>query len=180
MKHKDLRDFLFRGLLFESEATEFQKAGIKVGADQTETEQQLLAEALTPFPVTLRNNALEMARLYSVLFAFEGTWIFAVVLFIYFFSNFIPLFYLKVNIDNIFIPIKADHASEEKIKLIYNKYKISKREKEIVQQICQGKTNQQIADELFISLQTVKDHTHRIYSKIGINSRMNLVQMVNG
>ncbi|MCK5470499.1 MAG: response regulator transcription factor, partial [Cyclobacteriaceae bacterium] len=47
------------------------------------------------------------------------------------------------------------------------------------QQICEGKTNQQIADELFISLQTVKDHTHRIYSKIGINSRMKLVQLVN-
>lgn len=72
MKYKDLRDFLFRGLSFEAEATEFQKAGIKIGADQTETEQQLLAEALAPFPVKLRNNALEMARLYSVLFAFEN------------------------------------------------------------------------------------------------------------
>lgn len=72
MKHKDLRDFLFRGLLFESEATDFQKAGIKIGADQTETEQQLLGEALAPFPVKLRNSALEMARLYAVLFAFEN------------------------------------------------------------------------------------------------------------
>lgn len=72
MKHKDLRDFLFRGLLFEAEATEFQNAGIKIGADHTETEQQLLAEALAPFPVQLRNNALEMARLYSVLFSFEN------------------------------------------------------------------------------------------------------------
>ena len=72
MKHKDLRDFLFRGLLFESEATEFQKAGIKIGADQTETEKQLLGEALAPFPVELRNSALEMARLYAVLFAFEN------------------------------------------------------------------------------------------------------------
>lgn len=72
MSHKDLRDFLFRGLLFEADATAFQKAGIKVGADQTETEQQLLAEALAPFPVLLRNNALEMARLYAVLYAFEN------------------------------------------------------------------------------------------------------------
>ncbi len=59
------------------------------------------------------------------------------------------------------------------------KYQITKREREIVEQICQGKTNQQIADELFISLQTVKDHTHRIYTKIGINGRMKLVQLVN-
>ena len=74
----------------------------------------------------------------------------------------------------------AENPSEEKMALIFKKYRITKREKEIVEQICQGKTNQQIADELFISLQTVKDHTHRIYRKIGINSRMNLVQMVNG
>ena len=72
MKHKDIRDFLFRGLLFEAEATTFQKAGIKIGADQRETEQQLLAEALAPFPVQLRNKSLEMARSYSVLFAFEN------------------------------------------------------------------------------------------------------------
>jgi len=72
LKHKDIRDFLFRGLLFEAEATTFQKAGIKIGADQRETEQQLLAEALAPFPVQLRNKSLEMARSYSVLFAFEN------------------------------------------------------------------------------------------------------------
>ena len=72
MKHRNLRDFLFRGLLFEAEAMRFQNAGIQIGADHTETEQQLLAEALAPFPIDLRNNALEMSRLYSVLFAFEN------------------------------------------------------------------------------------------------------------
>jgi len=72
LKHKDLRDFLFRGLLFEAEASVFQGAGIKIGADQIETEEHLLAEALAPFPANLRNNSLEMARLYSVLFAFEN------------------------------------------------------------------------------------------------------------
>lgn len=72
MKHRNLRDFLFRGLLFEAEAMRFQNAGIQIGADHTETEQQLLTEALAPFPIDLRNNALEMSRLYSVLFAFEN------------------------------------------------------------------------------------------------------------
>lgn len=72
MKYKELRDFMFRGLLFEAEASVFQKAGIKIGADQTETEERLLAEALSSFPVNLRNNALEMARLYAVLFSFEN------------------------------------------------------------------------------------------------------------
>lgn len=69
---KDLRDFLFRGLMFEAEATGFQTAGIQVGADTSQAEERLLSEALSPFNVTTRNNALEMARLYSVLHCFEN------------------------------------------------------------------------------------------------------------
>lgn len=72
MKYKDLRDFLFRGLMFEAEASSFQTAGIQVGADYKEAEEHLLAEALTPFGVHRRNNALEMARLYALLFCFEN------------------------------------------------------------------------------------------------------------
>lgn len=67
-----VRDFLFRGLLFESEAENFRRAGIQVGADLGETEEQLLLEALSPFGVKRRNDALEMARLYAVLHAFEN------------------------------------------------------------------------------------------------------------
>jgi hypothetical protein len=69
---KDLRDYLFRGLMFESEANEFQSAGIQVGADTSQTEERLLSEALAPFNIQRRNNALEMARLYSVLHCFEN------------------------------------------------------------------------------------------------------------
>lgn len=112
-------------------------------------------------------------------FSFSNLWFLPPVILGYFLSNFVPLFYLWRKADLIFQLVKADNASDEKIELIFNKYKITKREKEIVTQICTGKTNQQIADELFISLQTVKDHTHRIYSKLGINSRMKLVQLIN-
>lgn len=69
---KDLRDFMFRGLMFESEATSFQAAGIQVGADGSEAEERLLSEALSPFGVSRRNQALEMARLYAVLHCFEN------------------------------------------------------------------------------------------------------------
>lgn len=72
MKAKELRDFLFRGLMFEAEADRFQLAGIQVGADAKEVEEHLLAEALSPFGVQRRNSALEMARLYAVLFCFEN------------------------------------------------------------------------------------------------------------
>jgi len=69
---QSMRDFVFRGLLFESETQEFRRAGIRVGADLGETEEQLLLEALSPFGVKRRNDALEMARLYAVLHAFEN------------------------------------------------------------------------------------------------------------
>lgn len=113
-------------------------------------------------------------------FLFFGPWYVAPIILLIFLSNFIPLFYLTQKADIVFIPVFAGHPNEEKKRLLCKKYRITKREKEIVDGICAGKTNQQIADELFISLQTVKDHTHRIYSKIGINSRMKLVQLVNG
>ena len=63
---------MFRGLMFESEAAKFQTAGIQVGADQSDAEDRLLAEALSPFGVSRRNQALEMARLYAVLYCFEN------------------------------------------------------------------------------------------------------------
>ena len=72
MKAKRVREYLFRGLMFEAEAARFQAAGIQVGADAREVEEHLLAEALSPFGVQRRNNALEMARLYAVLFCFEN------------------------------------------------------------------------------------------------------------
>ena len=67
-----IRDFVFRSLLFESEAEVFRRAGIRVGTDIKETEKQLLLESLSPFGVKRRNDALEMARLYAMLHAFEN------------------------------------------------------------------------------------------------------------
>ncbi len=58
--------------MFEAEAAAFQDAGIQVGADTSQAEERLLSEALAPFSVLTRNNALEMARLYAVLHCFEN------------------------------------------------------------------------------------------------------------
>lgn len=66
------RDFVFRGLLFESESEAFRRAGIQVGADLGQSENALLYQALAPFGVKRRNDAMEMARLYAVIHAFEN------------------------------------------------------------------------------------------------------------
>lgn len=58
--------------MFEAEADKFRKAGIQIGANTAEAEENLLREALAPFNIVMRNNALEMARLYALLFCFEN------------------------------------------------------------------------------------------------------------
>jgi DNA-binding CsgD family transcriptional regulator len=94
-------------------------------------------------------------------------------------SNLPALLYLRANGDRIFPPVRAETATKLGMEHVFDQYGVTKREQQVVQKICHGKTNKQIADELFISLQTVKDHTHRIYSKVGVNSRMQLVQLMN-
>ena len=49
--------------------------------------------------------------------------------------------------------------------------KLSKREMEVLQLLGQGMTNQEIADKLFVSENTVKTHTNRIFEKLGTKSR---------
>lgn len=48
---------------------------------------------------------------------------------------------------------------------------LTNREKEVLLLIAKGKTNQEIADELFISLKTVKVHVSNILSKLEVEDR---------
>lgn len=64
------------------------------------------------------------------------------------------------------------------IEEFYLKHEISPREADIIREICNGLSNQEIADKLFISLQTVKDHTSRVYSKTNVRNRMQLMTLV--
>jgi pimeloyl-ACP methyl ester carboxylesterase/DNA-binding CsgD family transcriptional regulator len=48
---------------------------------------------------------------------------------------------------------------------------LNKREREILAQLSAGLSDQQIADELFLSLHTVKWYNRQIYSKLGIRGR---------
>jgi hypothetical protein len=71
--HKELRDFVFKGLLFDAECERFRDAGITIGIPTEQSERDLLREALGPFSVALRAPALRMARLYAVLYGFENS-----------------------------------------------------------------------------------------------------------
>ncbi|MCB0063848.1 MAG: tetratricopeptide repeat protein, partial [Caldilineaceae bacterium] len=52
---------------------------------------------------------------------------------------------------------------------------LSDREIEVLQLIAAGHKNQEIADELFVSLNTVRYHTKNLYGKLGVNKRTQAV-----
>lgn len=52
---------------------------------------------------------------------------------------------------------------------------LTNREMEVLLLMAQGKSNQEIADELFISLKTVKVHVSNILSKLGVQDRTQAV-----
>ncbi|HYM12834.1 MAG TPA: response regulator transcription factor [Bryobacterales bacterium] len=51
---------------------------------------------------------------------------------------------------------------------------LSPRERQIVALVAQGLKNKQIAEQLFISDQTVKNHLHNIFDKVGAGDRLEL------
>ena len=70
-------------------------------------------------------------------------------------------------------------TGQAKIKIndLILKYNISKREMEVIELICEGYSNQEIADKLFISVETVKDHNSRIYLKTQVKNRTQLAKL---
>lgn len=58
----------------------------------------------------------------------------------------------------------------------FNEDDLSKQERNIRYLILEGKSNKEIANELFISLSTVKSHISNIYSKLRVSDRRELLQ----
>ena len=75
-------------------------------------------------------------------------------------------------------PVSAPLAMDALPDAFLSRYGITDREREIILKVVQGKSNADIAGELFISLATVKTHLHNIYRKIGVDSRYDLLARV--
>ncbi len=107
-------------------------------------------------------------------FAYLNVYVGLYFLLVYFCADLVLIFLLKSFLkrnENQFIELT------DTLENLYQKYGISKREKQIIAEICKGKTNQEIAEELFISLQTVKDHTYNIFRKVNVRNRVQLTQV---
>lgn len=58
------------------------------------------------------------------------------------------------------------------------KFELTRRETDILKMLMDGKDNETICDELFISVNTLKKHILNIYRKLGIKKRVQLFKMI--
>lgn len=59
-------------------------------------------------------------------------------------------------------------------KMTRERAQLSQREREIIVLIAQGYKNKEIAEKMFITEQTVKNHLHNIFDKVGVSDRLEL------
>jgi DNA-binding CsgD family transcriptional regulator len=61
---------------------------------------------------------------------------------------------------------------------VFTRYQLTSRETDVVRLILKGLDNQRIADELNVSLATVKTHINNVFKKTGVSNRFELARMI--
>lgn len=93
----------------------------------------------------------------------------------------LPVFFIVLAVNKLWDDIqrlalfKTETASKEQG---LTKYALTKREHEVALLLVEGKTYKQVAEQLFISLPTVKTHASNIYKKCGVKSKIELLSLL--
>jgi DNA-binding CsgD family transcriptional regulator len=88
--------------------------------------------------------------------------------------NIFPVFWIRNYL------LKYSHLipsefSQTHMESMTKKYGISQREWDIIKLLLQGKSNREVAEQLCIAHHTVKNHVYRLYQKLGVHKRYQLV-----
>jgi DNA-binding CsgD family transcriptional regulator len=65
-------------------------------------------------------------------------------------------------------------AATPALQAIATRGRLTPAEREVAQRAAAGRTNKEIAEELFLSVRTVENHLHGVYTKLGISGRSEL------
>jgi DNA-binding CsgD family transcriptional regulator len=117
-----------------------------------------------------------LSQCLPLLFYTSQAYIAIIFIFTFFAGNiFLPIY---LNYGTLLSAFTIETTKDISFEEFCKKFEVSPRETDIVREICNGLSNKEISDKLFISLQTVKDHTHRIYIKTNVKSRVQLIYLV--
>lgn len=90
-------------------------------------------------------------------------------------ADFSPIFYAdKIETSD------REETPQERIDRIAALHMLTQRERDVLALAYVGKTNPEIAEELYISKYTVKRHMHSIFEKLDVSTRIELVHLVGG
>ncbi|HEY2615498.1 MAG TPA: response regulator [Chthoniobacterales bacterium] len=84
-----------------------------------------------------------------------------------------PLFLIQC--EELRLPGAAPNAAETRLAHLA---RLTTREQEVTRLACDGRSNQEIADEAGLSLQMVKKHLHAIFRKLEVTSRSRLMALM--
>ena len=136
---------LFRAFVFISLGTK-KKNFIHIAAYGLMIER-IVEGTVAIFQKSLMNNYLLSLILEAIFLS--------IVLWVYIF------FYLKKNVQ----------SEDEKIKVLSIKYKLSIQEEKVLMLLLQDLSNQEMADKLFVSINTIRNHVANIYKKTGMKKK---------
>ncbi len=70
------------------------------------------------------------------------------------------------------------NLDKNQLERVCEKYPISNRERAVIRFLCEGKSSREIAELLFISFHTAKNHIRNIYRKLKVKNRVSLINML--
>lgn len=112
----------------------------------------------------IQANAIDLyAGLIAVFFTILGVWIATQL--------------LKPKVETIIVEKEVPLPNEVDINVYeLEKLKLSTREYEVLQLLTRGYSNAEIAENLFLSLSTVKTHVSNLFSKMEVKSRTQAIE----
>jgi DNA-binding CsgD family transcriptional regulator len=112
-------------------------------------------------------------------------------LFLSYFAGIVIVAFVVVNVKKLY---KKEEKERETIQELVENYRdsgfelkeiidkktalLSIRERKVCQLLLKGQTNSEIADNLFITVGTVKAHLNNIYKKLGTNNRVEAINLL--
>ena len=92
--------------------------------------------------------------------------------------NLLPLLWLRIFFVDYARSVLPQAEDVDALAAFHERHAISPREQEVIAGVLKGLTNKEIAGTLHISAHTVKNHLYKVYQKLGIKTRHQLVGLV--